>query len=38
VHRAATAADKRPAEAARYAAASGAFAIPPRTALVYVLP
>jgi pullulanase len=34
----ATGADRRPAEAARYDAASGAFAIPARTAVVWVIP
>jgi len=38
VHRAAGAADRRPVEAASYAAGTGAFTIPPRTALVYVNP
>ncbi|MCI4429877.1 MAG: hypothetical protein JHC40_11995, partial [Burkholderiales bacterium] len=37
VHSAASAADKRPATGASYAAAAGAFTIPPRTALVYVV-
>jgi len=37
VHTAASAADKRPATAASYAAAAGAFTIPARTALVYVV-
>ncbi len=37
VHRAAGAADKRPAASAQYVAASGAFTIPARTALVYVV-
>ncbi len=37
VHTAATAADKRPATAAAYVSATGAFTIPPRTALVYVV-
>ena len=36
-HSAAGAADKRPATAAQYLPASGAFTIPPRTALVYVV-
>jgi len=37
VHRAAGAADRRPVDAARYEAATGAFAIPPRTAVVFVV-
>ena len=37
VHTAANAADKRPATSAAYASATGAFTIPPRTALVYVV-
>ena len=37
VHRAAGAADRRPAEAASYEPSTGAFAIPPRTAVVYVV-
>ena len=37
VHTAATAADKRPATSAAYVLATGAFTIPPRTALVYVV-
>ncbi len=37
VHRARNAADKRPARDARYAAATGSFTIPARTALVYVV-
>jgi pullulanase-type alpha-1,6-glucosidase len=36
VHRAAGAADKRPAEASSWDAASGTLTLPPRTALVYV--
>jgi pullulanase len=38
VHRAAGAADRRPVDAASYDAATGAFSIPPRTAVVYVVP
>jgi pullulanase/glycogen debranching enzyme len=37
VHTSAGAADKRPATSASYASASGAFTVPPRTALVYVV-
>jgi hypothetical protein len=37
VQRSAAAADRRPAEAASYQAATGAFTIPPRTAVVYVV-
>ena len=37
VHRAATAADPRPAREARWDADSGTITVPPRTALVYVL-
>jgi len=37
VHRAATAADARPAREARWDAATGTITVPPRTALVYVL-
>ena len=37
VHTAANAADKRPATSAAYVSATGAFTIPPRTALVYVV-
>jgi pullulanase len=37
VHTDAAAADKRPAASASYTSASGAFTIPPRTALVYVV-
>ena len=37
VHTTATAADKRPATSAAYVSATGAFTIPPRTALVYVV-
>jgi pullulanase/glycogen debranching enzyme len=37
VHQSNTAADRRPAEQARYEAASGQFTIPARTALVYVV-
>jgi len=37
VHTSAGAADKRPATSASYNAATGAFTIPPRTALVYVI-
>ena len=37
VHTDAAAADKRPAASAKYVSASGAFTIPPRTALVYVV-
>ena len=37
VHSAADAADQRPAASAQYVAASGAFTIPARTALVYVV-
>ncbi len=38
VHRAAAAADKRPARLAKFDSATGHFAVPARTALVYVLP
>jgi len=38
VQRAAGAADRRPAEDARYEAATGRFVVPPRTALVWVVP
>ncbi len=38
VHMARNAADKRPMEMARYDGTSGTFSIPPRTALVFVLP
>ena len=38
VHRAAGAADRRPVDGASYAAATGAFTIPPRTAAVFVVP
>lgn len=38
VHRGANAADKRPITAARFDAATGMFDVPPRTAVVYVLP
>jgi pullulanase len=37
VHRDARAADRRPAEQARYDASSGNFVVPPRTAVVYVI-
>jgi pullulanase len=37
VHRAATAADQRVAEQARWDAATGTLSVPARTALVYVL-
>jgi len=37
VHRASTAADKRPAVSAHWDAAAGRLLVPPRTALVYVL-
>ena len=37
VHRAANAADRRPVEAASYQAQTGAFTIPPRSAVVYVV-
>lgn len=37
IQRAATAADQRPREAARFDPASGRFDIPPRTAVVYVI-
>jgi hypothetical protein len=37
VHLAADAADKRPAQDARWDAASATLTVPPRTALVYVL-
>ena len=37
VHRAAGAADRRPAEAASYVPATGAFTIPPRSAVVFVV-
>jgi pullulanase/glycogen debranching enzyme len=37
VQRAAAAADRRPADAASYQAATGTFTIPPRTAVVYVV-
>jgi pullulanase/glycogen debranching enzyme len=38
VHRTVTAADRRAAEQARFEAASGTFTVPPRTAVVFVLP
>lgn len=38
VHLAAGAADPRPASEAGYAAATGTFTVPPRTAVVYVIP
>jgi pullulanase-type alpha-1,6-glucosidase len=38
VHLGATAADRRPAQSANYVAATGAFTIPPRSAVVYVVP
>jgi pullulanase len=37
VHRAATAADRRPLEQAQYAASTGRFSVPARTAVVYVI-
>ena len=37
VQAAATAADKRPANDARYDGASGKFTVPPRSAVVYVV-
>ena len=37
VQRSAAAADRRPAEAASYVAATGAFTVPPRTVVVYVV-
>jgi pullulanase-type alpha-1,6-glucosidase len=38
VHRAAAAADRRPAETAAFDSAQGRFSIPPRSAVVFVLP
>jgi hypothetical protein len=38
VHRAATAADRRAADEARFDPASGTFTVPARTAVVFVLP
>jgi hypothetical protein len=38
VHRSPTAADRRAAELARYEPARGAFTVPARTAVVFVLP
>ncbi len=38
VHRGAAAADRRPVEAAGFDSALGRFSIPPRSALVFVLP